>query len=201
VAGKGGGGSWKVAYADFVTAMMAFFLVMWICAQDQQTRESVSHYFNEPFQFFKDPVGANRTPDARGAMFKKKTAGTVPESEAVGPMGRGREPFTPPDVASPATQTVSKYLQGNDKAARYWHDKAVEALKTAALSEKAYGNSAKIEEEATHILAGQMEEEMKKDRPAKGASLNDDLLTQALADVNWSQLAEDTLRHIPLPQP
>ena len=28
-----GGGAWKVAYADFVTAMMAFFMVMWITAQ------------------------------------------------------------------------------------------------------------------------------------------------------------------------
>jgi chemotaxis protein MotB len=31
----GGGGAWKVAYADFVTAMMAFFLVMWIVAREQ----------------------------------------------------------------------------------------------------------------------------------------------------------------------
>ena len=35
MAGKGGG-AWKVAYADFVTAMMAFFLVMWITAQSKQ---------------------------------------------------------------------------------------------------------------------------------------------------------------------
>ena len=38
MAGKGGGGSWKVAYADFVTAMMAFFLVMWISAMDQKIK-------------------------------------------------------------------------------------------------------------------------------------------------------------------
>ncbi|HEX5268878.1 MAG TPA: flagellar motor protein MotB, partial [Gemmataceae bacterium] len=192
---SGGGGSWKVAYADFVTALMAFFLVMWICAQDQNTREAVAHYFNEPYQFFRDPVGANRKPDARGAMFQKKSAGTVPESEAVGPMGRGRESFTPPDSTSPATRTVSTYLQNNTQAARHWHEKAVAALKTASLSEKAYGNSAKIEEEASHILAGQLEDELKKDRPKKGDSLQDDLLTQAFSDVNWTELAEDLLRH------
>ena len=33
----GGGGAWKVAYADFVTAMMAFFLVMWLTSQSPKT--------------------------------------------------------------------------------------------------------------------------------------------------------------------
>jgi chemotaxis protein MotB len=46
--GHGGhhGGAWKVAYADFVTAMMAFFMVMWLLAQtDQTTRQELSEYF------------------------------------------------------------------------------------------------------------------------------------------------------------
>ena len=47
MAGKGGGGAWKVAYADFVTAMMAFFLVMWICSQDQKFRQAVARYFQK----------------------------------------------------------------------------------------------------------------------------------------------------------
>jgi chemotaxis protein MotB len=48
MAGKGGG-AWKVAYADFVTAMMAFFLVMWIVAQNEQVKEAIAHHFNDPF--------------------------------------------------------------------------------------------------------------------------------------------------------
>jgi chemotaxis protein MotB len=49
-AGHGGhhGGAWKVAYADFVTAMMAFFLVMWLSAQDSRIREAVAGYFADP---------------------------------------------------------------------------------------------------------------------------------------------------------
>jgi chemotaxis protein MotB len=46
--GHGGhhGGSWKVAYADFVTAMMAFFLVMWLLAiSSQQGREALAEYY------------------------------------------------------------------------------------------------------------------------------------------------------------
>jgi len=50
MAGKGGG-QWKVAYADFVTAMMAFFMVMWITAQSDKVKQAVAHYFNYPTAF------------------------------------------------------------------------------------------------------------------------------------------------------
>jgi chemotaxis protein MotB len=41
------GGAWKIAYADFVTAMMAFFLVMWLInAANEKTRAQVASYFN-----------------------------------------------------------------------------------------------------------------------------------------------------------
>jgi chemotaxis protein MotB len=48
--GHGGhhGGAWKVAYADFVTAMMAFFLVMWLVAQNDVVKSSVAGYFTDP---------------------------------------------------------------------------------------------------------------------------------------------------------
>lgn len=49
------GGSWKVAYADFVTAMMAFFMVMWIMGMSAETRSMVAGYFNDPFGFIKNP--------------------------------------------------------------------------------------------------------------------------------------------------
>jgi len=42
------GGAWKVAYADFVTAMMCFFLVMWLMGSDEETKASISKYFNDP---------------------------------------------------------------------------------------------------------------------------------------------------------
>jgi chemotaxis protein MotB len=49
MAGKGGGGSWKVAYADFVTAMMALFLVLWITSQDKKIKEAIELTFKHPF--------------------------------------------------------------------------------------------------------------------------------------------------------
>jgi chemotaxis protein MotB len=53
VHGHGGhhGGAWKVAYADFVTAMMAFFLVMWIVGQSNPMKAGVAGYFRDPGAF------------------------------------------------------------------------------------------------------------------------------------------------------
>jgi chemotaxis protein MotB len=45
-----GGGAWKVAYADFVTAMMAFFMVMWIVAQSKPVKQAIAQYFNDPWK-------------------------------------------------------------------------------------------------------------------------------------------------------
>ncbi len=49
------GGSWKVAYADFVTAMMAFFLTLWIMGLSDSTRTQVAGYFNDPMGYSKTP--------------------------------------------------------------------------------------------------------------------------------------------------
>ncbi len=42
------GGAWKVAYADFVTAMMALFIVLWLMSQSDQVKRAVAGYFNDP---------------------------------------------------------------------------------------------------------------------------------------------------------
>jgi chemotaxis protein MotB len=48
--GHGGhhGGAWKVAYADFVTAMMALFIVLWLMNTSQQVKDSIAGYFKDP---------------------------------------------------------------------------------------------------------------------------------------------------------
>jgi chemotaxis protein MotB len=46
------GGAWKVAYADFVTAMMALFIVLWVLgAADKKYKAGIAHYFREPGVF------------------------------------------------------------------------------------------------------------------------------------------------------
>jgi chemotaxis protein MotB len=70
VAGHGGhhGGSWKVAYADFVTAMMAFFMVMWILGMDDQTKSAIEGYFSNPVGYRKG-YGAGSSPIAVGTTM------------------------------------------------------------------------------------------------------------------------------------
>src|SRR5258708_37595527 len=42
------GGAWKVAYADFVTAMMALFIVLWLLNTSKPVREAIAGYFQDP---------------------------------------------------------------------------------------------------------------------------------------------------------
>jgi chemotaxis protein MotB len=58
--GHGGhhGGAWKVAYADFVTAMMALFIVLWLLNSSKQVQEAVGGYFKDPTGTSKQ-VGSN----------------------------------------------------------------------------------------------------------------------------------------------
>ncbi|MEN6295380.1 MAG: flagellar motor protein MotB [Chloroherpetonaceae bacterium] len=45
------GGAWKVAYADFVTAMMALFIVLWVLASSEEVKKNVEAYFDNPGAF------------------------------------------------------------------------------------------------------------------------------------------------------
>src|SRR5579863_2873859 len=59
------GGSWKVAYADFITAMMALFLCLWLTSQDQKIKDAVERAFRNPF-----------------SSVTKESVGIIPNKEA-----------------------------------------------------------------------------------------------------------------------
>ena len=61
------GGAWKVAYADFVTAMMALFIVLWIMSQSQSIRQNVAQYFKNP-GLLPGAAGLMETSDVGGEM-------------------------------------------------------------------------------------------------------------------------------------
>jgi chemotaxis protein MotB len=63
------GGAWKVAYADFVTAMMALFLVLWLVSQDQKIKEAIERSFRNPF--------ASITKQSTGIIPSEKETMTV----------------------------------------------------------------------------------------------------------------------------
>jgi chemotaxis protein MotB len=48
------GGAWKVAYADFVTAMLALFIVLWLLSSSEQVKKAVGGYFTDPLGRGKD---------------------------------------------------------------------------------------------------------------------------------------------------
>lgn len=80
--GHGGhhGGSWKVAYADFVTAMMAFFLLMWlISAASPKQKEHLAGYFKE-FSLF-DYKGVSDAPGRSDQIPPEHQSATVGDSK------------------------------------------------------------------------------------------------------------------------
>ncbi len=74
------GGAWKVAYADFVTAMMALFIVLWILGQDDSVKANIAGYFNDPTGFgvgngpsvLEGPGKRSMDPSTLTPMQKKK---------------------------------------------------------------------------------------------------------------------------------
>ncbi len=76
VAGGHHGGAWKVAYADFVTAMMAFFLVMWlVAAATPEQRAAVFEYFKNPSM--EEGVSPKAAPGQAGPGGASKSAITL----------------------------------------------------------------------------------------------------------------------------
>ena len=67
------GGAWKVAYADFVTAMMALFMVLWLTAQDTKIKEAIERAFRNPFSAVtKESVGIIPNKDVTGQKAEGK---------------------------------------------------------------------------------------------------------------------------------
>jgi len=75
------GGSWKVAYADLVTTLMALFLVLWLTSQDQRIKEAIERAFRNPFtSVTKESVGIIPNKDTQAV---KSSAGSFDSASAV----------------------------------------------------------------------------------------------------------------------
>jgi chemotaxis protein MotB len=189
VAAKGGG-AWKVAYADFVTAMMAFFLVMWICAQDQKIKQAVARYFNNPMNI--DSMGVSKNPDKAGALFDFPGSGSVPKSESVA-MGQGRNSYTSQGESSLPTKLVGDWLHTDEEANKYWRKQVQLAREWAHSSKDVRNKLSSVDEAATLHLSKQLKDEITRGISSEVKGLHQNLLFGALSEVNWSELAEDML--------
>ncbi|HEX3719087.1 MAG TPA: flagellar motor protein MotB [Verrucomicrobiae bacterium] len=75
------GGAWKVAYADFTTAMMALFIVLWLTSQDQRIKDAVERAFRNPFtSVTKDSVGIIPSKDTQAV---RSSSGNFDSASAV----------------------------------------------------------------------------------------------------------------------
>ena len=78
--GHGGhhGGAWKVAYADFVTAMMALFIVLWLLSSSKPVQEAVGGYFRDPTGTAKK-VGSNQNGSGQNFELTKQNMAQLKE--------------------------------------------------------------------------------------------------------------------------
>ncbi len=184
-AGKSGG-SWKVAYADFVTAMMAFFLVMWIGAQDEKIRQSVANYFI-------DPAGVSKHAVQSGATSTIPTYGHIPQEKQT-MMDSGRHNYTPADQMSPATRTVLNWIQADARRMQYWKIQAQKAREAVAAVTRQPDIPKSPEELAVQHLAQQLRAEFTGDIPPQTPEVYRNLILHSFHEVNWTQIAEDLMR-------
>ncbi|WP_207537956.1 flagellar motor protein MotB [Sabulicella rubraurantiaca] len=136
------GGAWKVAYADFVTAMMAFFLLMWLLnATTEEQRRGLADYFNPMHALANGVSGTGQpfggsTPHTAGRMASDtgairlergprpilaeleeeddSAAPAEPFARREGP--RGEEETPPPRMATPGGAELGRVLPGPEES-------------------------------------------------------------------------------------
>ena len=100
---KGGhghhGGAWKVAYADFVTAMMAFFLLMWLLgATTEDQRKGIAEYFDpiavSASQSGSGEILAGKAPTEEGSQVSDEQPSDIATSDRPGQQGNEPDPPT-----------------------------------------------------------------------------------------------------------
>ncbi len=183
MAGAKHGGSWKVAYADFVTAMMAFFLVMWIGAQDVKVRQSVANYFI-------DPSGVSKSPKAAGIM-QSPSPGSVPQQAEVAG-GQGTRIPSNQQQPSPSTAAVLTWIRESPNRLQYWKTQA-QRCREAAAAQKAVNQAKSPDELATDQLAQMLSSELVAGLPPQTPEVYKRMVLESLKDVNWNQVAGEIL--------
>jgi flagellar motor protein MotB len=179
---KGGGGSWKVAYADFVTAMMAFFLVMWIGAQDVKVRQSVANYFV-------DPSGVSKTPKSGGIM-QDVSPGPVPKNAAVNGGQGTRNPSG--QQPNPATAAVLEWIRENPNRLQYWKGQAQRCRELAA-AQNLVNQSKTPEEIASDQLAQMLSSALAEGLPPQTPEVYKKIVLDSFRGIDWNQVAAEIL--------
>lgn len=193
MAGKGGG-AWKVAYADFVTAMMAFFMVMWLTSQNDEVKEAISRYFIAPVGI--SLTGTSKAPTSTGSLLDSKFSGQIPGASRRA-AGRGLGGYPDPSEGEESeTMVVAEWILEDSNMADQWKVEAREQLKRSQESAPVTQNEEATEAEARRQLAKQMRRKVTLDAFAESKGFSQDLVSTALNKVDWNALADECLREV-----
>jgi len=192
MAGKGGG-AWKVAYADFVTAMMAFFLVMWLISQDQKIKESIAHYFQGPVGI--QLLGDTARHRQAGGMFYSEVVGPVPgQTDRAAGRSVGANP-EPADLDN-ETMAVAEWILEDPNAANYWAQMAQKFYDQARKEHPDRRDETFFDSLVRPQLIARMHQEMSQPVVDRMNGLHRDLLLNALSNVDWGAIADECMLRI-----
>jgi chemotaxis protein MotB len=126
VAGGHHGGAWKVAYADFVTAMMAFFLLMWLLgATTEKQRKGIADYFTPTLVKMREGsagsyglLGGSSLTDADNYQHAAGQTGTKTMTIPRDASGGAKEGGTKVKRVASMKQTLEKKLEASEKLKR-----------------------------------------------------------------------------------
>ena len=152
-----GGGAWKVAYADFVTAMMAFFMVMWLVAQYQKVKDSVAKYFVDPVGF--SLSGSSNRPANAAGLFVSEFNGQVPGAKSR-TSGRGRGSMQSRENMENETGLVADSILEEPGQTQRWQEEAKKQLESAKNVLAVREGTVSEREAAKVLLARQMRQQV-----------------------------------------
>jgi len=142
------GGAWKVAFADFVTAMMAFFLLMWLLATPTPSQQkAIAGYFNDPGGSLVGPGGAN--------------AGMIQMDH---PLSQ-ESPAAPPPIAPAEPGGENMQNKGEEAGADSpinFQLQAVPQPETEPAPDEIKSKYEKLEQESLEALKQELQEELEK---------------------------------------
>ena len=168
---KGGGGhhggAWKVAYADFVTAMMAFFLLLWVLnVTTPEEKRGIADYFT-PTIGIKDSKGigfqGGMSPNKKGTSISNlMTPGIVVGQVQQGPVAKAPTDAKDPDPEAEATSAGGQKQDTGNKGSSSDSDSDADTFKTAEEEVKqSINNDPDIKQLRNNVQVEQSTEGMK----------------------------------------
>jgi chemotaxis protein MotB len=175
-----GGGAWKVAYADFVTAMMAFFMVMWIVGMSKpKVKEAVAEYFQDPYKYYRKTHDSSKsgviTPSTRGI--------NLPHDKGSGTQIKPTKYVTPGDKTK--LEKGQKNVEPGKIVIAVTHDGKQERVGTIVQFEPEKSELDNAAEEQLSVLAPALRGKRHKIE-VRGHAMRRPLDKQGLPDDDWN---------------